>query len=248
MSTMVYCRGCGKEIHNTAQACPSCGAPQFAPGGGKSKVVAAVLAFFLGGLGVHRFYLGKWWGIFYLLFCWTFIPGLIALIEAIVFLCSSDDSWNAKYNNGLQPSGSNAGVIAVVAIVVIFVGISVIGILAAVAIPAYQDYTVKAKIVGVDMEAQAATTAISQYYARTNQIPADLETLGVDLGAGKKYIENVKIDQQHGTVDFTIQGIIPLNGKHLLYVPHADAEKNITWTCGGEDIPIKYLPKRCSAN
>ncbi|MEI9993820.1 MAG: TM2 domain-containing protein [Rhizomicrobium sp.] len=97
---MVYCRGCGKEIHETATACPSCGARQRgAPGGGpgKSKVVAGVLALFLGGLGVHRFYLGQWWGIFYLLFCWTFIPSIVAFIEAIVFFVTDDASWEAKY-------------------------------------------------------------------------------------------------------------------------------------------------------
>jgi TM2 domain-containing membrane protein YozV len=94
---MVYCRGCGKEIHESAIACPHCGAQQRAGQTGKSKVVAGVLALFLGGLGIHRFYLGQWWGIFYLLFCWTFIPSIVAFIEGIVFLLSDDASWNAKY-------------------------------------------------------------------------------------------------------------------------------------------------------
>lgn len=93
---MVYCRGCGKEIHETAPACPHCGALQRAAGG-KSKVVAGVLALLLGGFGVHRFYLGQWWGIFYLLFCWTFIPAIVAFIEGIVFLVQDDATWNAKY-------------------------------------------------------------------------------------------------------------------------------------------------------
>jgi len=57
--SMVHCRGCGKELHETAEFCPSCGAPQLnARTGGKNKVVAGVLAFFLGALGIHRFYLG----------------------------------------------------------------------------------------------------------------------------------------------------------------------------------------------
>jgi hypothetical protein len=93
---MVFCRGCGKEIHETAPLCPSCGAKQRLAGG-KNKVTAGMLAIFLGGLGIHRFYLGQWWGIFYLLFCWTFIPSIIALIEAITFFCTSDESWEEKY-------------------------------------------------------------------------------------------------------------------------------------------------------
>ncbi|RWS84834.1 hypothetical protein DN462_24860 [Citrobacter freundii] len=60
MSSMVYCRGCGKEIHETAKSCPHCGATNASSGSGeKSRIAAALLAFFLGGFGVHKFYLGK---------------------------------------------------------------------------------------------------------------------------------------------------------------------------------------------
>jgi TM2 domain-containing membrane protein YozV len=51
-----------------------------------------------GGLGIHKFYLGRiGQGIIYLLFCWTFIPMLIGLIEGIVYLTMTDDKFNAKY-------------------------------------------------------------------------------------------------------------------------------------------------------
>lgn len=64
----------------------------------KSKLVAGLLAIFLGGLGAHKFYLGKpIQGLLYLLFCWTFIPGFIAFVEGIVYLASSDDSFARKY-------------------------------------------------------------------------------------------------------------------------------------------------------
>lgn len=96
MSAMVFCRGCGKSIHESARACPGCGATQQGSGG-KSKVSAALLALFLGGFGVHRFYLRQWRGLLYLLFCWTFIPSMIAFIEFVVFLCTSDENWNRKY-------------------------------------------------------------------------------------------------------------------------------------------------------
>ena len=58
-----------------------------------NKAIYCVLAFFLGGLGIHKFYAGKIGsGILYLIFCWTFIPGLIALIEFIIALCKPSDS------------------------------------------------------------------------------------------------------------------------------------------------------------
>jgi TM2 domain-containing membrane protein YozV len=73
----------------------------------KNKTTTAILAFFLGGLGIHRFYLGQGGkGILYLLFCWTFIPAIIAIIDFIVFLTMDENSFNKKYNNGLQNNSS----------------------------------------------------------------------------------------------------------------------------------------------
>ena len=65
----------------------------------KSRIVAAILAFLFGGLGVHKFYMGKIGsGVLYLLFCWTGIPALIAFIECIIYLtCSSDKEFSARY-------------------------------------------------------------------------------------------------------------------------------------------------------
>ncbi|MCU7614598.1 TM2 domain-containing protein [Chryseobacterium sp. GMJ5] len=65
----------------------------------KSKFTTAMLALFFGGLGIHRFYLGRnTLGIFYLLFCWTLIPSLIACIDFFVFIFMSEDNFNYKYN------------------------------------------------------------------------------------------------------------------------------------------------------
>lgn len=67
----------------------------------KSKSTATILAFFLGGLGIHKFYLGKSvQGIMYMLFCWTFIPSILAFFEFFGLLFMSDSSFNVKYNNG----------------------------------------------------------------------------------------------------------------------------------------------------
>lgn len=66
----------------------------------KSKITAALLAFFLGGLGIHKFYLGQTgMGIVYLLFFWTGIPALVAFVEAILLLVMSDDEFNRKYSH-----------------------------------------------------------------------------------------------------------------------------------------------------
>ena len=59
-----------------------------------NNVVAALLALFLGGIGIHKFYLGKWiQGLAYMVFCWTGIPSLIAFIEAIIYLVMGQDAF-----------------------------------------------------------------------------------------------------------------------------------------------------------
>ena len=100
----VFCRGCGSLIHESASNCPKCGAIQKISNvttysEGRSRIVAVVLAFLLGGIGGHKFYLGQvGMGILYLIFCWTFIPTIIAFIEGIIFLSMSDNDFTHKYN------------------------------------------------------------------------------------------------------------------------------------------------------
>ncbi|MBU3916237.1 NINE protein [bacterium] len=102
-----FCSDCGEIINIKAEICPKCGVRQMstprnvdiAPNG-KSKITAALLALFLGGIGVHKFYLGQVGkGFLYLIFCWTFIPVIIAFIEFIVLLVMSNEDFNRKYGH-----------------------------------------------------------------------------------------------------------------------------------------------------
>lgn len=65
----------------------------------KSKIVAALLAIFLGGIGIHKFYLNKpIFGIAYIVLCWTYIPSIVALIEGLILLFTPDEKFDLKYN------------------------------------------------------------------------------------------------------------------------------------------------------
>lgn len=114
-----YCGYCGVKVAPKQVVCVKCGMNLYKydgqgglsesvlnPSGGKSRIVAALFALFLGGLGIHKFYYGSWgWGVLYLGFflitCgWGgIITSILALIEAILFLVMSDEEFNRKYND-----------------------------------------------------------------------------------------------------------------------------------------------------
>ncbi len=98
-----YCVECGAIINAAAEICPKCGVRQpvranVKSGSERNRIAAVLFAILLGGFGIHKFYLGKTTqGILYLIFCWTFIPAIVGLIEGIVYLSMSDAAFHAKY-------------------------------------------------------------------------------------------------------------------------------------------------------
>ncbi len=94
---MVFMNAGGGSSSSAASSSGSNGAG--IPVYSKSKVTAGVLGILLGGIGVHKFYLGRWgWGIIYLLFCWTYIPAVIGFIEGLIYLFSNDESFAVKHD------------------------------------------------------------------------------------------------------------------------------------------------------
>ncbi len=109
-STLVPCKACGQLVSPRASACPRCGDPIAplpavasppAPPPARPhhrRGVAAALALFLGGLGVHKFYLHRpGLGILYLLFSWTLIPSIVGVVEAVMYAFSSDEDFERRY-------------------------------------------------------------------------------------------------------------------------------------------------------
>ncbi len=85
-----FCTECGQVIKLKAEICPKCGVRQIisttldlgslgtTSPSGRNRLIAILLAFFVGGFGGHKFYVGQIGrGVLYLIFCWTFIPSYL---------------------------------------------------------------------------------------------------------------------------------------------------------------------------
>ena len=126
-----FCFACGRNIDVRAEICPGCGVRQpwpsaVSPKPRRDRIVAALLAIFLGNFGVHKFYLGHIGvGIVYALFCWTSIPGVLGVIEGILYLMKSDEQWAIEYGDGVVASTSRgaAGCLIALAVGMVLFGI-----------------------------------------------------------------------------------------------------------------------------
>ena len=102
---LINCNECNNQISENANACPNCGSPLDHntmigkyKSGEKKKGVAVLLALLLGGLGGHKFYLGKYFqGIAYVVFAVTFAPVIIAFFEAITYLQYNQKEFEERY-------------------------------------------------------------------------------------------------------------------------------------------------------
>lgn len=233
-----FCSECGVEMADKTPQCRSCGAIQsdFVY---KSRVAAGALALFTGMFGIHRFYLGQWWGVFYLLFFWTYIPSLVGFIEGIVFLATPQKSWNAKYNQGLSLGTEKGGVVIIAPL--IFLVIAGIGILAAIALPAYQDYTYRAKLQDSHSVATQLMPIVEEYVQQHDAWPTSLNQLPVADLVTSESVGTVAVNS--GVIVVTPAKGVGLSGS-LIYVPSFSGS-GISWSCTESTVESRYLPTKC---
>ncbi|MDE3023245.1 MAG: pilin [Pseudomonadota bacterium] len=130
--------------------------------------------------------------------------------------------------------------------VLIFAGVAILGILAAIAIPAYSNYTAKAKVVEGVNQGFEASQAVEKYYLRTGQIPVNLAVTGFS-NTLDKYVSNIYVNPNNAiiTVTFGANVLPQINGKKILIIPSQSSDNTISWKCSSNEIAAIYLPISC---
>lgn len=128
--------------------------------------------------------------------------------------------------------------------------VAIIGILAAIAIPAYQDYTVRAKVSeGMNMAA-AAKAAVAEYYVSQNTYPTSNGEAGLAGTISSPYVSSVTIlSDNTGTIRVAMNatsGVVSSGTANIDFIPQAN-NGAISWSCDGSGTTVldKYLPANC---
>jgi len=128
--------------------------------------------------------------------------------------------------------------------------VAIIGILAAVAIPAYQDYTIRAKVSEIIGLAAKDKTSISEYYISAGAMPLTNTAAGVSIDATQsQYITAIDFVYTSTTisgVQYTVSGTT-LGGGAAGYLEMlgTGSAGGVKWSCAGGTLQDKYLPANC---
>lgn len=126
--------------------------------------------------------------------------------------------------------------------------VAIIGILAAVALPAYQDYTIRAQVTEGMTLASGSKTAVAEFFNQTGRFPGSNASAGLASATSikGKYVTGVNVGTTQGTIQATFGG--DANAKitsDILIISATTSAGSIDWACKSTTVDPKYLPTSC---
>ncbi|TCJ25124.1 pilin [Halomonas sp. GDM18] len=126
--------------------------------------------------------------------------------------------------------------------------VAIIGILAAIAIPRYQDYTTRSQVTEAINLASGLKTAVAEVYSNTGALAGiDSETNGIPAAntVTGNYVASVGVDD--GTITATMGNNVndTIDTQTVILVPNVGGAGSITWTCNTGTVPDNFLPQNC---
>ena len=128
----------------------------------------------------------------------------------------------------------------------VFVFIALLGIVAAIAIPAYQDYTTKARVAQAYELGSSAADLVTRYYNRNQGLPGDLGEAGFAASLPSS-VREISMNNQNGTLTVLMNGDV-VGGKSLFLEPALDEGGQPYWSCMSAEVRDRYLPQACRKN
>jgi type IV pilus assembly protein PilA len=117
--------------------------------------------------------------------------------------------------------------------------VAIIGILAAIAIPAYQNYTIRAQVTEGLSLADGLKTAISEYYSSYGTMPATADMTAAGVGAIKgKYVSGITVAKGGMTIAYAQTASNKAIATSTLgLTPYIDGNNDLVWVCGTATVP-----------
>jgi type IV pilus assembly protein PilA len=141
--------------------------------------------------------------------------------------------------------------------------VAIIGILAAIAIPAYQDYTIRSQLTeGLNLSG-AVETGVAEYFANTGSFPSAMSMLGMTSDPSGKYVSDVTVGATGIKITYgsQVNAAVTATGNVLFLNPTVSPNNDVIWNCGYHaavgsqptgitgagttTVLSKYLPQTC---